>query len=346
MEAAIEQAISIHKCLSKLTTVPERTILAAVIQHDTSGYTFNPVAVASGLKCLSAARVEQLRRANPEVAAAAIRDMHAEVLAVRAFRQYLKDNLAMLFELKPGSLCLALKGQLAFYLYISAVPCGDASTIPDEIAAADGICKSIVLVQGECVRGRSSYGTPGRCRTKPGRADAPDTHCMSCSDKLARWSCIGVQGALLSEQVGPVYLAGVVVPAEFRLPFGAAMQRALNDRASQGILPNGYGRHPLSISYTNISFAAPPEFAPSNISMVWWSGCSKPEYIVGGFRQGTAIKDPRRITRRHYSLLGCPKSEQHKVAAYSYQQAKKEFHACPSFDSWINKDKGVDFKDG
>ena len=34
----------------------------------------------------------------------------------------------------------------------------------------------------------------------------------SCSDKLARWACLGVQGALLSSLLAqPLYIAGVVI---------------------------------------------------------------------------------------------------------------------------------------
>ena len=46
-------------------------------------------------------------------------------------------------------------------------------------------------------------------RTKPGRG--PPTNSMACSDKILRWNVLGIQGALLSLLVPPIYVDTVVV---------------------------------------------------------------------------------------------------------------------------------------
>jgi tRNA-specific adenosine deaminase 1 len=54
------------------------------------------------------------------------------------------------------------------------------------------------------------YHVTGVLRTKPGRGDP--TISMSCSDKIAKWLVLGVQGAMLSVFFkNPIYLDALIV---------------------------------------------------------------------------------------------------------------------------------------
>jgi len=59
-----------------------------------------------------------------------------------------------------------------------------------------------------------NYHITGVCRTKPGRGNP--TKSMSCSDKIAKWVILGIQGSLLSVLIDkPIYLKAIVVAKYF-----------------------------------------------------------------------------------------------------------------------------------
>ena len=88
-------------------------------------------------------------------------------------------------------------------------------------AAASALTAEEAMCGGEC--------TLGLVRTKPGRGER--TCCVSCSDKLAKWCAIGVQGALLSILLpAPIRFASITVGEPCSL---GALSRAIS-RAIDG----------------------------------------------------------------------------------------------------------------
>jgi tRNA-specific adenosine deaminase 1 len=82
-------------------------------------------------------------------------------------------------------------------------------------------------------RGRDNYALWGVLRTKPGRADSPRTTSMSCSDKIAAWNYLGIQGALGSRFLRPLYITSVVigeVPPSLQFAVREDCARALSGR--------------------------------------------------------------------------------------------------------------------
>jgi len=205
----------------------EWTVLAGVVLSR-PGAVPQVVALGTGTKCLTAAQIAA------DCAGACLHDAHAEVCARRAFLVFLLAEVRRAascadspvvqdkkvssggFELKPG---------VAFHFYSSEAPCGDAAIFPLS-PMASGSCESdetpakrfkitgarpadpsaLVAEAASC----GSACALGLVRTKPGRGER--TSCMSCSDKLARWHNLGVQGALLSLLLpDPIRFASVTI---------------------------------------------------------------------------------------------------------------------------------------
>nr|CAD7396730.1 unnamed protein product [Timema cristinae] len=79
------------------------------------------------------------------------------------------------------------------------------------------------------------YHTVAALRTKPGRGDP--TLSLSCSDKLARWNAVGIQGALLSLLLStPVHLSSIVI-ARVCPHSQEALHRAVVGRVDGGSRP-------------------------------------------------------------------------------------------------------------
>ncbi|KAJ3300051.1 tRNA-specific adenosine deaminase 1 [Blyttiomyces sp. JEL0837] len=73
------------------------------------------------------------------------------------------------------------------------------------------------MSRGMVIRGRESYEIRGALRTKPGRVDSDVSLSMSCSDKIARWNTLGLNGALVGHLMDPIYLSSITVGEWFDL---------------------------------------------------------------------------------------------------------------------------------
>ncbi|KAG4072781.1 hypothetical protein HA402_005258 [Bradysia odoriphaga] len=172
----------------------------------------------------------------------AVHDTHAEVVARRGFIRYIYNQISQyvasntsnnIFEKTDATEKFRLKTGIKFHLYVSTAPCGDARV--------HSHTNGKVTVNGIIPEGQ--LRTKGQCAltvTKDAMSskNIPNVN-MSCSAKLLRWNVLGVQGAVLSELIEPIYLTSMIFGEKFEPKH---MKRALYGRIESDAidLPKGF----------------------------------------------------------------------------------------------------------
>ncbi|KAJ1732292.1 hypothetical protein LPJ72_003494 [Coemansia sp. Benny D160-2] len=377
----------------------EWTVLAGFVIHDTTNSTttsdkksqqsqkdetkeageFQCVALGTGLKCQHR---NQLSRFGDS-----LHDCHAEVIARRAllvfFIQQLhqlilsqsKDGCNSIFEkvsTGDSNQCFALRPCLRLYLYTSQCPCGSASpnTEPDTDADSGAGAAASALAPAPKRRKTNPNDCSeisGSVQLKPGRADSIPTLSMSCSDKIARWNALGVQGGLLSNILEPVHMAGIVVGDLFNHDL---IDHALNQRITASV---GAGKRQCEILCTSEPFERsqsemlkryePDDIITADASVYWYAGAKSSVALVNGSKQGakvvkaklaTACQPPKQrseICKLSLFAMYCTTLAQYirsddledtqityrqaKARASDYQKSKAELLATDDFSGWV-----------
>ncbi|XP_022088408.1 double-stranded RNA-specific editase 1-like isoform X2 [Acanthaster planci] len=322
------------------------------------------ISISSGTKCINGEYMSDQ--------GLAVNDSHAEIVSRRCLLRFLYSQLELvsqnegeksIFVPSSSGRGYTLQAGIQFHLYISTSPCGDARIFsPHEATGEDNPAtdkhpnrkaRGQLRTKIESGEGTIPVRSGPVIQTWDGVLQGERLLTMSCSDKLARWNVLGIQGSLLSHFVEPIYLNSVILGSLYHSDH---LSRALYSRLGcLEELPATYRLNRPLLSGVSNTQSRMPGKAP-NFSVNWALGDPELEVInaTTGKQEGG---QPSRLCKSalfakfkelHGKLAGgavtlasLPKTyAEAKTQAVDYNRAKvvmvKAFEKA-GLGSWIKK---------
>ncbi|XP_067328378.1 double-stranded RNA-specific adenosine deaminase isoform X2 [Anolis sagrei] len=349
-----------------------RKILAAIIMRRGQEGLGVVVSIGTGNRCVKG---EELSLKGETV-----NDCHAEIISRRGFIRFLYDELLKydpaapedsIFEPLPDGQ-LKVKDDITFHLYISTAPCGDG-------ALFDKSCSDQVNTAGEDQH-QPLFENPkqGKLRTKvengegtipvessdivptwDGIQHGERLRTMSCSDKILRWNVLGLQGALLSHFLQPVYLRSITLGylySQGHLTRAICCRMSRDGDTFQAGLPAPYVVNHPEVGRVSVYDSARQTGKTKESSVNWALPDDTDVEVLDGTKG--KVDGPKlevsRVSKRHLFALFqslCAKADRQdlqtlssyseaKEAAQAYQSAKGQFFWAlqeMGYGSWICK---------
>uniref|UniRef100_A0A672NYP4 Double-stranded RNA-specific editase 1-like n=1 Tax=Sinocyclocheilus grahami TaxID=75366 RepID=A0A672NYP4_SINGR len=323
-----------------------RKVLAGVVMTTgTDVKDAQVICVTTGTKCINGEYMSDR--------GLALNDCHAEIIARRSLIRYLYSQLEYFLsdsteehEKSIFRWCsehgYRLKDDIQFHLYISTSPCGDARIFsPHEAGVEDQgdrhpnrKARGQLRTKIESGEGTIPVRTSNTIQTWDGVLQGERLLTMSCSDKIARWNIIGVQGSLLSYFTEPVYFSSLILGSLYHADH---LSRAMYQRiADMDDLPKPFALNRPLLSGISNTEARQPGKAP-NFSVNWTVGDQGLEIInatTGKDDLGRPSHLCKHILYSRWVCLHAKLSETLRIRGSrpgSYHEAKQaavEYHAA------------------
>ncbi|KFP94507.1 Double-stranded RNA-specific adenosine deaminase, partial [Haliaeetus albicilla] len=357
-----------------------RKILAAIIMRKGNKGLGAVVSIGTGNRCVKG---EELSLKGETV-----NDCHAEIISRRGFVRFLYSELMKYDPSNPssaeesifepaGGKRLKIKSNVTFHLYVSTAPCGDG-------ALFDKSCSDQASVVGPAQH-QPLFENPkqGKLRTKvengegtipvessdivptwDGIQHGERLRTMSCSDKILRWNILGLQGALLSHFIEPVYLSSVTLGylySQGHLTRAICCRVARDGNVLQEKLQAPYHINHPEVGRVSVYDSARQTGKTKESSVNWCLADESEVEVLDGTKgkvDGPKLEVSRVSKRKMFALFQqlCVKNNckdlqnlsvysDAKEAATAYQEAKQCFFSTleeMGYGSWIRKPQEED----
>lgn len=174
------------------------------------------ISIATGNTCLDQTNLSYADDGS------ALHDCHAEILARRGLIRFFLEQMKQtpsesIFDFDATDQKYRLKDGITFHMYISALPCGNASLN----IQSNSLRYKQGQTEGTQLASTTSFVYPIK----------------SCTDKICRWNIVGIQGGLVINLLTkPIYLESITLACEtsFDRP---NVQRSLAERLKEHCRP-------------------------------------------------------------------------------------------------------------
>ncbi|XP_013411771.1 double-stranded RNA-specific adenosine deaminase [Lingula anatina] len=351
-----------------------KKVLAALVMKKDPTDTGTVVSLGTGNRCITGPMLSMVGDT--------VNDSHAEIITRRGFLRFLYKHLENYSPNSPDTILevceesgkMKIKDGITFHLYISTAPCGDGALFSPRDAT--GQAKEEDNIKEHTPTFTNQLQGVLRTKVEDGEGTIPiepgftgltwdgvmrgeRLRTMSCSDKLCRWNILGMQGALLSNFLEPIYLSSLTLGLLYD---HGHLSRAMCCRLAKGepdlkeVLPEGYRlNHPHLGRVT--MYEAPRETQKTKSVSINWCCFDRKAEVTDGTRgmvemggkisvsqlsKGELYKSYRNVCAKfnRTDLLQAGSYYEAKQMAAQFQESKQIMYQKfkkNKFGTWVKK---------